>query len=119
LDHGVSDLESLSHGELVELAREQAAVIERQNAQIQATAAQLSTLIEKFERALTWATPALAIPARRQRGHCPQPNGLLRRRRQLLYVPRQFTHAGSTPQSPYRFGSLWALLVLANTQGAR
>jgi hypothetical protein len=50
LDHGVSDLESLSHGELVELAREQAAVIERQNAQIQAMAAQLSTLMEKFEQ---------------------------------------------------------------------
>lgn len=46
----MSDLESLSHGELVELAREQAAVIERQNAQIQAMAAQLSTLMEKFEQ---------------------------------------------------------------------
>lgn len=46
----MSDLESLSHGELVELAREQAAVIERQNAQIQAMAAQLSTLMEQFEQ---------------------------------------------------------------------
>ncbi|MGW1163850.1 IS66 family transposase, partial [Streptomyces sp. NPDC002519] len=46
----MSDLESLSHGELVELAREQGAVVERQNAQIQAMAAQLSTLMEKFEQ---------------------------------------------------------------------
>lgn len=57
LDHGASGLESLSHGELVEFACEQAsriaeqdAVIERQNSQVQAMDAQLSMLMEQFEQ---------------------------------------------------------------------
>lgn len=45
----MSELESLSHGELVVLAREQAAVIARQDAQITALATQLAVLMEKFE----------------------------------------------------------------------
>src|SRR5436190_6912504 len=49
LDLVVSDLESLPHGELVALARAQAAVISRQEAQIGAMAAQLAELMEKFE----------------------------------------------------------------------
>ncbi len=49
LDHAVPELESLSHGELVVLAREQAAVIERQDAQITALASQHAALMENFE----------------------------------------------------------------------
>ena len=57
LDLVVSDLESLSHGELVALARAQAvridaqaAVIARQDAQVTTMATQLSELMEKFEQ---------------------------------------------------------------------
>jgi transposase len=57
LDLVVSDLESLSHGELVALARAQAvridaqaAVIARQDAQITALSTQLAELMEKFEQ---------------------------------------------------------------------
>ncbi|MFE7753402.1 IS66 family transposase, partial [Streptomyces sp. NPDC057428] len=45
----MSDLELLPHGELVALARAQAAVIARQDAQIATLAAQLAGLMEKFE----------------------------------------------------------------------
>jgi hypothetical protein len=49
LDHLVPELESLSHGELVVLAREQAVVIERQDAQIAGLGTQLAVLLENFE----------------------------------------------------------------------
>ncbi|MEV6654431.1 hypothetical protein [Streptomyces sp. NPDC051219] len=44
------DLESLSRGELIELAHEQAAVIERQNAQVAAMAGQIADLMGRLER---------------------------------------------------------------------
>jgi transposase len=57
LDQAVPDLESLSRGELVELARaqairidEQAVVIARQNAQITVLFTQLADLMDKFEQ---------------------------------------------------------------------
>ncbi|MGM9386936.1 RNA polymerase sigma factor, partial [Streptomyces antibioticus] len=41
-----------------------------------------------------------------QRGHRPQPQGLLRRRRQMPRVPHQIAHTPPTTQNPNRFGSI-------------
>lgn len=59
------------------------------------------------ERDLEHRRDLLASPARHQRGHRPQPKGLLHRRRQLPCVPHQFTHAGiNDPEHlPFRINS--------------
>jgi transposase len=51
LDAAVSDLESLSHGELIALAREQATMIERQATQITTLATQLADVTDQLEQA--------------------------------------------------------------------
>lgn len=51
-------------------------------------------VVHRLERDLEHHRNILASPARHQRGHRPQTKGFPCRRRQLPYVPRQFTHAG-------------------------
>ncbi|MDQ1045286.1 hypothetical protein QFZ76_003522 [Streptomyces sp. V4I2] len=64
-------------------------------------------VVHGFERDLEHRRDLLASPARHQRGHRPQPKGLLRRRRQLPRIPYQFTHAGiNDPERlPFRINS--------------
>jgi transposase len=49
LDHRVSELESMSRAELIELARRQGEVIARQDAQITTLSTQLAELMDRFE----------------------------------------------------------------------
>ncbi|QOV40398.1 hypothetical protein IM697_19510 [Streptomyces ferrugineus] len=67
-----------------------------------------ASVVHGLERDLEHRRDTLTSPARRQRGHRPQPKGLLRRRRQLPCVPHQLTHAGINDPNTYRFGSIRA-----------
>lgn len=48
----------------------------------------------------------LTVPPSHQRGHRPQPHGLLRRRRQMPRVPHQLAHTPPATQNPNRFGAI-------------
>ncbi|MFC4463764.1 hypothetical protein ACFPH6_04060 [Streptomyces xiangluensis] len=78
-----------------------------------ATASTPGRAYRSRERTEAWRERASSIgvevppSARHQRGHRPQPKGLLRRRRQLPCVPHQLTHAGiNDPEHlPFRINS--------------
>jgi len=64
-------------------------------------------VVHGLERDLEHLRDVLTSPADHQRGHRPQPKGLLRRRRQLPCVPHQFTPTGiNDPEHlPFRINS--------------
>lgn len=63
--------------------------------------------VHRLERDLEHRRDVLAVPSLHQRGHRPQPQRFLRRRRQLPCVKHQFTHAAfNDPEcSPFRINS--------------
>jgi hypothetical protein len=71
----------------------------------------LAPVVHGRERDLEHRGNILTVRARRQRGHRPQPKGILRRQRQQPCVPHQFTHTRINDpehlpfQNTYRFGS--------------
>ncbi len=64
-------------------------------------------VVHGLERDLEHRRDILASPARHQRGHRPQPKGLLRRRRQLPRIPHEFAHAGANDPEhlPFRINN--------------
>ncbi len=59
--------------------------------------------VDRLQRHPEHRRHVLTVPPRHQRGHRPQPQGLLRRRRQMPRVPHQIAHTLPTTQNPNRF----------------
>lgn len=59
--------------------------------------------VDRFQRHTEHRCHVLSVPSRHKRGHRPQPQGLLRRRRQMPRVPHQIAHTPPTTQNPNCF----------------